>query len=424
MNLRPLLKDGQASILPGEGRSTGNSPVLPLQSKGDGLGFIRDTLPFRGATGMASNSLADSTSRETWRREARRASMRWNLAWWLDRAAPLVVGAAFLGAGMLLYLRSENADVGIASSWPWIAGGFVVVMAIAWSLARRFFCTQENSLVRLESKMKLNNALTAAEQGVRPWPAPVQKVDDGIRWNWTWILSPFLIAAGLLAAGYLIPMQPAPELVDNDTKGPRGWEQIENAIRELEQNEAIEPRSIEELKEKLSKLKNQPRNEWFSHSSMEATDTLKQSLRDAAFKMGDNLEQAGESLSTLEQFGDQMSPQAKEKLMEEFREAVDGLKSGDLKPNKELMDQLSNIDPSAFQNQLTPGQMQKLKDNLKKNQQACENASGQNGEGEGQGDGPLSQEEQDLMSLLGRRGQPEKQERPGTEENRQRSSAR
>jgi hypothetical protein len=364
---------------------------------------------------MANKSLADeSSSKRAWQHEARKSTARWNVAWWLDRAGPLLVIASFIGAGILLYLRSQDPEIGFLSTWPWIVGGVAVVMTIALALAKAQFASNEASLVRLESHMQLNNALTAATRGVRPWPAPIAKVDDGIQWNWTWIITPFLLAATLLAAAFLIPIEPEAEVVDARSQGPRGWEEIENTIQELEQNETIEPQSLEQLKEKLGNLKSQPKNEWFSHSSMEATDNLKHSLRDAASNMAENFEQAEESLSSMEKFGQEMSPKAREKAMEEFKDAVEELKSGELKPNKELMDQLSGIDPSEFEKQLTPDQLEQLKDNLKKNQQAAENASGKNGEAGGQGEGPLSDEESDLMSLLDDEGNMKKKGNKGS----------
>jgi hypothetical protein len=67
--------------------------------------------------------------------------------------------------------------------------------------------------------------------------------------------------------------------------------------------------------------------------------------------------------------------------LNEFEQALQGLQNGAMKPNPQLLDQLKQLDPKNL-GQLTPEQMQQLKENLQKHGDAMK----QPGHGEGGGD--------------------------------------
>ena len=67
-------------------------------------------------------------------------------------------------------------------------------------------------------------------------------------------------------------------------------------------------------------------------------------------------------------------------MMEDFDQALQGLQNGAMKPNPKLLEQMKGLDMKDMA-KLNPEQMQQLRDNLKKNQEAMKN-----GKGEGQGE--------------------------------------
>ncbi len=70
---------------------------------------------------------------------------------------------------------------------------------------------------------------------------------------------------------------------------PGAWEQMEDWLATLEESGVVEEEMIEELEGRIEEFRDQPEDEWFSHSSLEATDTLQDSLgmqiRDLAAEM-------------------------------------------------------------------------------------------------------------------------------------------
>ncbi|MEZ5433060.1 MAG: hypothetical protein R3F31_18260 [Verrucomicrobiales bacterium] len=47
----------------------------------------------------------------------------------------------------------------------------------------------------------------------------------------------------------------------------------EDYVETLKDQNIIEEKALEEVQEKIEELKSQPESEWFSHSSLEATDS-------------------------------------------------------------------------------------------------------------------------------------------------------
>ncbi len=86
----------------------------------------------------------------------------------------------------------------------------------------------------------------------------------------------------------------------------------------------------------------------------------------------------------------------KNRLMEEFDQALQGLQNGALKPNPSLLEQMKRLDLKDMA-KLTHGQIEQLRENLKKHSEAMKNGkSGSEGEdwsdellaGEGESDKP------------------------------------
>lgn len=318
--------------------------------------------------------------RAAWNRQAAAVARKINLAWWVETLSVPLVTVGLIGACVLLLVRRE-----LPQSQPWVLwtsalGAVGVLGAIAWLVARRRFEKPAQSMVRIEASMRLRNALSAASAGVAPWPEMPPKVDAGVDWAWQRVLVPPVAAIAFLAAGLLIPVSARTAANGDHLDQPQAWKNLETDLERLDEDEVIDETYIEEMRKKLEELKAQEEEEWFSHSSLEATDTLKKEHSASVEKLERELTRAEKALGNLEKNAGGMPAAEKERLLNQFDQALQGLQNGALKPNSKLLEQLKQLDPNAL-GKISPEQMQQLKENMKKACQACKDC-----QGGGQGD--------------------------------------
>ncbi|MEO7099202.1 MAG: hypothetical protein ABI162_07555 [Luteolibacter sp.] len=322
----------------------------------------------------------ENSHRDHWQARARQVARRVNLGWWLETfSGPLVV-LSLAGACGILVVRRELPGISMAQMVA-VAGSTITVLALAcWAWAARKFEMPEQSLVRIEAAMRMRNALTAATAGVAPWPEPVSAVDAGLSWQWPRLLVPPLGALVLLAAGLLIPI---PTHATNGSAGPeqpQAWKQLSSELDKLTKEEVVDEKYLEDTRKRLEELKSQEEEQWFSHSSLEATDSLKKSHRAETDRVERELGRAEKALENIEKNAGTAGQAEKNRMMEDFDQALKGLQNGAMKPNSKLLQQMKALDLKDMA-KLSPEQMAQLRENLKKNQEAMKN-----GEGQGQGD--------------------------------------
>lgn len=323
----------------------------------------------------------DDGNQTYWMERSKALSRRVNLGWFFQiLSAPLLIYSV-LGACVVLILRRQIQDFPLPMACAGVAGGLVLVLAASLFFALRRFEKPEVSLVRIEAGSGLNTALSSANAGVASWPKPSETPSDALRWHLPKTLIPPLAALGLLALGLFIPISAKQHATPPPSRQPQAWSQIDAQLEQLKKDEMVDEEYIEEMEKRLEELRAQEEQDWFSHASLEATDSLKESQNSNMEKMNRDLNEAANALEALAENADKMNAAQKQKLTEEFEDALQGLKNGAMKPNKELLDQLSKLDPNDL-GKLNPDQMQQLKDNMEKLKESLENA----GQGEGEGD--------------------------------------
>lgn len=326
---------------------------------------------------MATSSDAN---REHWHQQAAKIARRVNLGWWLDQlAAPLVVTAA-VGSCALLLVRKRLPDA--APGWFAMAiiGILLLLAGVSWLLARRKFETPLQSLVRIEAMLHLRNALSAAEAGVAPWPDPQIVSNAGTRWNWPRLLVPTLGTLLLLGAGLFIPLSATEQPAAHEE--PLAWKKIEADLNQLAEDKVVDETYLEEMQKRIDEMRAQKEEDWFSHSSLEATDAMKKAHQAEISRMNRELGQAGKALGDLQKNAAAGNQAEQARLATEFDQALQGLKTGAMKPNPDLLKQLENMDPNNL-GQLSPEQLQQLKDNLQKARDAMGGMQGQGQNGQG-----------------------------------------
>lgn len=297
-----------------------------------------------------------------WHHLARRTRRKINCGWWLHvSATPLVVVALVL-LGPTLWARRvwpQQAPLWFA----WVAGTALALSGLAaWWVARRRFVDVNAALVRLEDRFGLHNRLSTAAAGVWPWPPPPGRADDGIRWSFADTALPLLAAAALLAAALWVPVKArmAPSAPDE----PAAWAATEADLRELARQAAADPESLDETQQRVAELRAQDAGKWFSHASLEATDKLREAHVQSMAELQRQLTRAAESVSRLAADAADLPAQTRAALQDQFKQAVQAMQAGGMKPNKELLEQLRALDPTQLR-QLDAAQMEQLMQAMK-----------------------------------------------------------
>lgn len=324
--------------------------------------------------------------RAYWLDQAKSVQRRVNLAWWLETlTAPLVI-LSVVGAAVLLWLRREFPETA-----PWLllvgVSGSVLVLALAClAKAARKFERTEDSLVRIEAAMRMRNSLSTAREGVAAWPTPTGKTDDGLSWQWKRLCVPMVGALLLLTAGIWLPIAAKQAHASRTPEEPQAWQQLTTELDHLTKEEAVDEPYLEEIRKRLEELKSQEEEQWFSHSSLEATDSLKKNHRSETDRVERELSKADKAIGALEKSAGSLGEMEQNRLLEEFDQALQGLQMGAMKPNAQLLEQMRQLDLKNLGN-LTPEQLEQLRENLQKNAEALKGQGEGEGEGEGEGDG-------------------------------------
>ncbi|MDF1824556.1 MAG: hypothetical protein P1U68_07930 [Verrucomicrobiales bacterium] len=328
-----------------------------------------------------------------WLGEADRVKRHINVAWWVERFNWLLVSGVLSLSAVLLWKRTE-ADFVLSVEILLIVSGVVVFLsgAGAWVWSRQFFIGRKEALIRLDDRLSLNSQLISASARRGAWPdqnVVAGESDAMPPWHLKVAIFPPLTAALVLGTAWLIPIpepQAGPSIV---TVEPKSWDQVEEWIETLAAEDLIEPESLDEIADKIEELRQKPESEWFSHSSLEASDTLKDSVGRDLLEMANDFAALERSLDALTTFSEDLSEEGKEMLMKELTEAMESLASNGLSLNEELAEQLNGIDPSRLSegtlSQMSPQDMESLQQQLSEASQSLGAMEGLPEPGEGEG---------------------------------------
>jgi hypothetical protein len=321
------------------------------------------------------NTGSENFNRDHWQAKARRVARAVNFAWWLETlSAPLLI-IAMIGAAGLWLVRREFSQIA-----PWIlvalVGTSVLILALGcWARAARKFEKPEQSLVRIEAAMLLKNSLSAAQAGVSSWPAPLGKIDAGLTWQWPRLGLPLLGALLLLATGLLIPVAEPDTKAAATPEQPQAWLKLASELDHLTRQQVVDEKYLEETRKRLEELKSQEPQQWFSHSSLEASDSLKDSHRAETARVERELGRAEKTLESLGKNSEATNQAEQNRLMEEFDQALQGLQNGVMKPNPALLKQMNQLASKELKN-LTSEQIEQLQENLRKTTEAIKQGGG------------------------------------------------
>ena len=326
-----------------------------------------------------------------WHHQARRVAARVNVARWLEFAIPAAAVICFAAGCALLVVRRNGWSVLPVTEAA--AGVALVVAIVAGYRTRRTWFSATDGLVRLEAELRLCNRLSSAAAGVGRWPEPVVRIDDGYRWHWQRIAGPLAIGACFLAASALIPISRDFGAGRAPTEAPLAWTQVQNALDELKRDQVATPESLAALEQKLDALRAKPAESWYTQSSLEAGDALRQDAANAFATMEKNLDSAAQTLDSQfkeDATGAPMQPGDRAEAKAQLEQALHDLESGKLALNKAdaaalkaLVDKLGQSGNQSL-SQLSQEQLRKmqqqLSNKLKQCSGSCQSALGTVGE--------------------------------------------
>ena len=305
---------------------------------------------------------ADHDAALFWRRRARRTAGRHNFGRVLGDFLPAALVTSAVFACALLVVRQH----GQAGHGPWIVYGVSLALCAgvaAWRVARRGFSTVADALVRLEWHLGLHNRLSAAAAGVGTFPPP-QTAPDGYAFHWQKIAPPLAGALALVLAAAFIPVsRPAGDPFVPATP-PESLAQTAQWLDTLQKTGLVQPPALEDFRERLEELRQQPARDWYSQSSLEAGDNLRGQTEQSLQTLQRDLRTAASSLTTMDRPPEQLTPDETKAATDQMQEALKGLELGNLPLNKDLLSQLKGLDPSKLKS-LTPEQLEQLKEKLK-----------------------------------------------------------
>lgn len=339
-----------------------------------------------------------------WHRLASQTARKVNAGWLVEQLTPLMVVAGALAFAVIIWQRSRGVEIQLNQVWPWLVGTVLILVLTSFLLAKRRFISRQDALVRLESQMHLYNALSVAELGRGVWPELPKQQIDGLQWRWSRVAVPFALYALCLAAALYLPVTPDAASV-LPTVEPQAWQQMDDWLEKMEEEKIITPEEKEEQAAKIDALRDQEQEKWFSHESLNASDTLKEQLQREIGNMARDMADAERSLNTLQNYASKLSEQAKEQMLKEYSEALECMKNGGMKLDPQLLKELSQIDPKNLKS-LSQEQLNQLRDSLKQKSDSMSEmapgkgflgdgegeddqlAEGRGGLGEGEGEGP------------------------------------
>jgi hypothetical protein len=286
--------------------------------------------------------------RRFWETRAAVLAFRLNVAAWLERFGPVLFAITSVGAVVLYALRRLRTPV--ERGWIALAVAIALAAFVVWWLARRRFFSAAEARVLLESRLRLDTRLTAAAAGWIEWPAAPATLPSVVQWR---LAAPAGWASGALLLLLLAAWLPVPAFVGlaHPTEKPPSLAQTEAMLAALAETKVAETAAIEQMAERARELASRPAEEQYSHSALEAADSLRDQTSAAVAALGRNLEAASNALQSGEK--DPSSKAASDQLSA----ALSGLREGSMPANANLLKQLG--DASSLKG-LSPEQLKAL----------------------------------------------------------------
>lgn len=305
-----------------------------------------------------------------WQRVQLNTKWKINLTLWGESFLPLFfVTCAFSALLLYLFRRWDLNFMWLILTLPLLLLG---TGYYAWRKQRQAFFTARDTLAFLDDKLELNTQLSLAYSGLGEWPRE-KKLPTCVKWRsplpfllWT------LASLALVTLSLSVPL-PASPTTKAFTAPPPALEQIAEWVEALKEMKELDQEKLQNLEEQAQELLERPREEMYSHSALEAADSLKDQMNREMQEFAENLKRFQDTLSTApnEINADSGGQNAKSlqnaleamegKNLQLSKESMSGAK-GEQQQNQKGGNKASNSTSSQKFSQLSPEQKQKLQE--------------------------------------------------------------
>lgn len=291
-----------------------------------------------------------------WQRIIASVRRRINAAAWLERFAPGVFASGTAAAIVFFALRRLRVP-GVEWGWLVLAAGAGIAALVAWLLSRRAFFSNADARAFAEYHLNLDSRLSAAAGGYGSWPRESARAGL-LRWkkgaSGGWLAG----AAAMVLAGLWLPV-PATILRVAPVEKPPALAQTEEWLKDLAQTNAVDPQSLENFEAQAGELASKPAETQYTHSALEAADSLREQTAQAMQSLARNFEAAEAGLSMLaaahelnnnaaEGETTAAAEEQSRRAAAQLDKALQGMREGALCANGELLDALQKLDAKAM----------------------------------------------------------------------------
>jgi len=298
-------------------------------------------------------------------------------------AALVAIGAYGIGiAGTiaLLLLRMLHID---HAPWSFAAlgTGLLVSMLVAWLLARRGFDAEDQARVRLEDALGLKTRLERRStrrghvadvaRGEHPNAADLAlAAASGHDRAGGFAVGPCLVGASALSGAEKTQLIEKPSAVQQ-VVGLGG-----STAREGCHSAQV---AAGRGGEKTEDLLKRPGDQWYERAaSLEAADNLRDQTGKSLQELGTQLEQTrGNRRRLWAELGGAFPQRRRTGIAKQLSQNLQGLRSGAMKADADLLQQLQSMDPKALSGMSKVADVQKLQQRLKQNAEALRKALAQ-----------------------------------------------
>lgn len=305
-----------------------------------------------------------------WQRVQLNTKWKINLTLWGESFLPLFfVTCAFSALLLYLFRRLDLNFMWLSLALPLLLLG---TGYYSWRKQRQAFFTPRDTLAFLDDKLELNTQLSLAYSGLGEWPRE-QKLPTCVKWRsplpfllWT------LASLALVTLSLSVPL-PASSTPKAFTAPPPALEQIEEWVEALKEMKELDQEKLQNLEEQAQELLERPREEMYSHSALEAADSLKDQMNQEMQEFSENLKRFQDALSTAPNEINADSGGQNAKTLQKALEAMEGKNlqlskesmsggKGAQEQNQKGGNKAGNSTSSQKFSQLSPEQKQKLKE--------------------------------------------------------------
>jgi hypothetical protein len=145
---------------------------------------------------------------------------------------------------------------------------------------------------------------------------------------------------------------------------------MERWLEEVKETELVDEQAVEAWKERVESLESQPREEWYSHSSLEAGDSLREELLSELRALERGLSEAESSLTGLDELDENASPEKRRLAQKRLAKALDDLDLATLPLSRKVKRQLMTLARERKVKRLTKEQLEQLRERLRERRYA------------------------------------------------------